>query len=166
MRGQKYDKATKERAFALFETTDNVTAIAKKIKVPVETVRGWKRKYNEICDKDPEFVKVRALKKEQMVKDAWRGIELSVKLILRRLERAIEEEQGIDELLNMVDEIAREENMTYLQKEAIKRKIATLKCEDPAKLATVLGTLYDKQALASGDSTVNAEVNVSPFEEL
>ena len=166
MRGQKYDKATKERAIALFETTDNVTAIAKKIKVPVETVRGWKRKYNEKCEKDPEFVKARALKKEQMVRDAWRGIELSVKLILRRLERALEEEQGIDELLNMVDEVCREENMTYLQKEAIKRKIATLKCEDPAKLATVLGTLYDKQALASGDSTVNAEVNVSPFEEL
>lgn len=166
MRGQKYDKTTKERAFALFETTDNVTAIAKKIKVPVETVRGWKRKYNEICDKDPEFVKVRALKKEQMVKDAWRGIELSVKLILRRLERAIEEEQGIDELLDMVDELAREEKMPYLQREALLRRVSTLKCEDPAKLATVLGTLYDKQALASGDSTVNADVTVTPFEDL
>lgn len=166
MRGETYDNEVMERAYALFELTDNNRAIGRKLGVPEATVRGWRKKYLARLETDEEFAQIRALKKERLVRDAWRGVELSVKALLRRLERAVQEEAEIDLLMTVARKAAEEEGLDPLQRTAMLNRLCGLKCEDLGKLVTVLGTLYDKQALASGDSTQNSTVTVSPFEDL
>lgn len=166
MRGEMYDNETMERAYALFELTDNNSAIGRKLGIPTATVRGWRKKYLERLETDEEFAKVRHLKKERLVRDAWKGVELSMKAMLRRLERAVQEEAEIDLLISVAKEAATEEGLDPLKREALVNRLKALKCEDLGKLGTVFGTLYDKQALASGDATENASVSITPFEGL
>lgn len=166
MRGEMYDNEVMERAYALFELTDNNSAIARKLGVPTSTVRGWRRKYETLLQTDEEFAKVRTLKKERLVRDAWRGVELSFKSLLRRLERAVREEDEIDSLIELAAQAATEEGISQQERQTLLNRLRALKCEDLGKLVTVIGTLYDKQALASGESTQNSTVTVTPFEEL
>lgn len=166
MRGEMYDNETMERAYALFELTDNNRAIGRKLGVPEATVRGWRKKYLARLETDEEFAKVRALKKERLVRDAWRGVELSMRSLLRRLERAVQEEDEIDSLIALAEQAATEEGIPQQERQALLNRLRVLKCEDLGKLVTVIGTLYDKQALASGEDTVHASVSISPFEDL
>ena len=164
MTGSKGDSATREKAYALFATEDNLSRIARELGVPDSTVRGWKKKYDEECAKDPVKAEARDEKKREFVSNCWGIMNDTVTVLARRIKRAMNEEDEIDRLIDEVTDEAVEKDLDWKKTQSIIGKVESLKCEDIVKLTTVLGTLYDKQALASGDSTVNA--NVTPFEEL
>jgi transposase-like protein len=162
--GSKADAVTREKAYALFATEDNVSRIARELGVPDSTVRGWKKKYDEECAKDPVKAKARDDQKSAFVQDCWGIINNSIKVAARRIERAANEEERIDALIDAVCDASAEADLDPKRESDILRKVESLKCEDLVKLTTVIGTLYDKQALASGDNTAN--VGVTPFEGL
>ena len=98
--------------------------------------------------------------------DAWRLIDKTKTLLERRLDRAIESE---DELDKLVDEICKLDNkqLTNEQRKSLYLKVKSLKLEQAKELAVVLGTLYDKQALANKEATAIVEGNIAikKFEE-
>ena len=98
--------------------------------------------------------------------DAWRLIDKTKTLLERRLDRAIESE---DELDKLVDEICKLDNkqLTNEQRKSLYLKVKSLKLEQAKELAVVLGTLYDKQALANKEATAIVEGNfaIKKFEE-
>ena len=164
MTGSKGDSATREKAYALFATEDNLSRIARELGVPDSTVRGWKKKYDEECKKDPVKAEARDEKKRAFVNDCWDIINDAIKVASRRINRAATEEAAIDALIDEVSDATVEIEMDQKRAYEIVKKVESLKCEDIVKLTTVIGTLYDKQALASGDNTAN--VGVTPFEGL
>lgn len=165
--GQKYNDDIKERAYALFDTNNNVEYVSRKLGVPESTLRGWKKKYEEELEKDPVLARKRAKYKADFVRRAWSSINMAQSLLARRLERAIANEDAIDALIELVDEEAIERKMPEKKRRELVGTVAGLKCEDIGKLVTILGTLYDKQALANREETeiVGGHV-VTRFEDL
>ncbi len=173
MRGEKYGDDIKEKAFALLSTNNNISAVARELNVPRTTLIKWKsdfenpKKPKKKKGKNPEkdLVKARQQKKEQFIADAWSGIEHGMSLLQRRLERADEKEDLIDKFIDIVE---RNGDLTAEESKKIAVLAKNLKIEDLGRIAVTVGTLYDKMALASGDSTANVDAKIVPkkFEDL
>lgn len=169
MRGQKYNDDLKEKAFALLAVNNSVSYVAKELGLPRSTVKSWKETYDIKAEEsgEPTIAILRQKKKEEFVENAWRLIDKTKTLIERRLDRAIESE---DELDRLVEEICRidHKDLTEPQRKALYSKISAIKIENVKELAVVLGTLYDKQALANKEATaiVEGNIGVMKFEDL
>lgn len=84
--------------------------------------------------------------------------------MLRRFRRALESEDKLDALEKELMTLPNTDLSTE-QKKALARKLAVIKVEDVGKLTTALGTLYDKQALASNEATSREEQIIKKFED-
>ena len=168
MRGQKYNNDIKEKAFALLEVNNSVSYVANELGLPRSTVKSWKEEYDKKAEEggEPTIAELRQKKKEQFVKDAWAMIEKTNTILKRRLDRAIESENEIDKLLDEIMQLNHIE-LTNAQRKALYARISVLKIEDVRALSTVLGTLYDKQALANKEATqiVEGEIAFKKFED-
>ena len=72
----------------------------------------------------------------------------------------------IDELLDEILQLDHKD-LTEPQRKALYSRIAAIKIENVKELAVVLGTLYDKQALANKEATSIVDNNVTiKFEDL
>ena len=166
-KGKKYNDDVKEKAYALFDTNNNLTYISQKLGIPKSTLFGWKKEYDARTEEDKNLAQLRTKKKEKFILGAWRSIELSQQILERRLARALEEETRIDELMLLVDESARKEGFTQEMRKGLLTRVAQLHCDDLGKLVQVLGTLYDKQALANKEATeiLGGQVTLKKFED-
>ena len=147
--GKKYNDDIKEKAFALLACNNSVADVARTLNLPYTTVQTWLNKYldqsekmsqqqeNGISNDEQDLVKLRQQKKEEFIRNAWRTIGKAHTLIERRIDKAIANPNDPDCEMNV------------------------------RELSTVLGTLYDKQALACKDATAVVESNVAlRFEDL
>ncbi len=155
VKGKKTDPATVIRVMVSWSITDNYSQTARDLDVPVNTVRDIVK----ACKDLPEFVKLRKQKREEFVEQATRIISKGQELIERRLDRALEKEDEIDELIDTVFD-ADKEDISDTDKQAIAKKLRSLQLQDIKALATVIGTEYDKRALAKGESTENTKVTI------
>lgn len=115
---------------------------------------------------EKDLAKLRKKKKEEFVESAWTLIGQCETLIGRRIARALESENAIDELLNEILMLDRKD-LTEPQRKSLYSKISAIKIENVKELAIVLGTLYDKQALANKEPTTIADNNILlKFEDL
>ena len=127
--------------------------------------------YEETSVDGLNLVELRQKKKEQFVDDAWRMLGKAQSLLERRLTRALEQEDALDALMAEFEKIGDQgEGGSLSDKElrAMYARFSALKLEDTRALSSVLGTLYDKQALASKEATqiVGGVVEVKKFEEM
>lgn len=161
-RGQKYNDDLKEKAFALLAVNNSVSLVAKELGLPRSTVKTWKEIYDKEAEEggEPTIAELRQENKKRFVDDAWRLINKTKTLLERRLDRALTNEDELDELL---DEICKLDNkeLSNEQRKALYSKIKTLKLEQTKELAVVLGTLYDKQALANKEATAIIDGNIT-----
>lgn len=163
--GKKYDDEIKEQARAMLAINDNVLQVAKALSLPESTIRSWKKSF-EREDGGQNLAKLRERKKGQFVRKAWANIDRLQALISKKLKRAEKSEEELDKLLEIVASLPDGE-LPAKEKKVLAAKLAALKLEDIGKLSTVLGTLYDKQALASNDVTevVSGTIGVAKFED-
>lgn len=168
-KGQKYNDDIKEKAIALLTVNNSVSYVARELGLPRSTVKSWKEAFDKEAEEGGEdtIAKLRQKKKEDFINDAWKLIDLSKGVLEKRLTRARDNEEALDEL---VDEICKLDykTLTSQQRQALYMKLAKIKVEDVKSLATVLGTLYDKQALANKEATaiVEGSITVKKFEDL
>lgn len=165
MRGQKHTDETRIKAIELLSVY-SVAEVARQLGLPENTVRTWAKGETKASKKDAEtLVELRAKKKQEFVNDAWDIINKAKQLINRRLSRALEQEAEIDALLDKaLEEIDSLECLPQTKaqiKKTVAGKIQALKLEDLKELSVTLGTLYDKQALASDENTVNAGIKIT-----
>ena len=107
-------------------------------------------------------------RKKAFAKNSWDIISASQKLLKKRLRRALESENEMYIILDMLksasDEIDSDEKTRIL------KNIAALKLEDAGKLSSVISSMFDKASLAEGNPTVNLhgdiETAVKKFEDL
>lgn len=134
-------------------------------------VKSAPNAYEETSAGGLNLVELRQKKKEQFVDDAWRMIGKAQSLLERRLTRALEQEDALDALMAKFEKIGDQgEGGSLSDKElrAMYARFSALKLEDTRALSSVLGTLFDKQALASKEPTtiVEGAVEVKKFEEM
>ena len=185
---KRYTKKEKAAALKRIKAGESVSAVSRDLKIPRSTLIGWKKdeatgararkKTTQAREKksdtptgdnvshkeDSQNVYVE--KKKHFSDDSWGNIDKAQQLLNRRLTRALECEDALDEMVNIVLETS-EEDLDYKQKMTLINKLRTVKVEDIKSLVVSIGTLYDKQALANGDKTgnVSGEI-VLKFEDL
>ena len=183
-RGKKTDEQTLEVARAYLAARETVAAVAGRLSVPESTVRGWRKRFEKEdaatdAAKKPvgggggkemlqhyasaDFAELRAQKKREMIERAWRIIEKAQAKVERDLDRAIEKEKQIDNAITLLGTVGSE--MSSSEIKATFKVLRELKIDDIGKLSTVMGTMYDKQALAMGDATENVGV-AKRFEDM
>lgn len=161
MRGKKTDPQTIYNIMVSYAVTGNYNKTAEQLKLPISTVEKIV-KTNK--DKD-EFVELWNKKKEDFADKATEIIDMGLKLLHRRLNTAIEHEDKLEELIGEIYQMPGEE-MNEKQKTALINKIKSLELQKLSEITTAVGTLYDKRALAKGDSTENSTITVKMGEEM
>lgn len=148
--------------------TAAMTYVARELGLPRSTVKSWKEAFDKEAEDSGEdtIAKLRKKKKEDFIKGAWGLIDLAQGVLEKRLKRARDNEEALDDL---VDEITKLDykTLTSQQRQALYMKLSKIKVDDVKSLATVLGTLYDKQALANKEATaiVEGSITVKKFED-
>ena len=66
-KGKKYNDDVKEKAYALFDTNNNLTYISQKLGIPKSTLFGWKKEYDARTEEDENLAQLRTKKKEKFI---------------------------------------------------------------------------------------------------
>ena len=149
-RGKKTAPEVIYKVMTSYAITDSYNQTAKDLNMPFETVRDIV-KANQDAD---EFVKLRQEKREEFSDKATEIINKGLLLLNRRLNRAIEEEETLDDLIEDIWAMDDKE-MSQQTKIATVNKIKNMQVHNLKDITTAIGTLYDKRALSRGEMTQN-----------
>ena len=148
--GKKYTEKERELVRARLAAGETPADIAKDMKIAKSTISDWTKQFNaDTGDKNLELL--RTQKKAEFVNRAWELIGKCETLMERRLNRALENEDDLDRIFEKM--ISDCDDLTDAGKRAMAAKFAALKLENTKEIAIILGTLYDKQALANKEPT-------------
>ena len=154
-RGKKYSDEIKEQAFLLYATCGSYAETARQLGLAKSTVKGW------VDKKEPDALEqARTEKKMEFVDKASEIIDKGLRLLDRRINTALEHE---DELDKLIDEIftSDKEEISQEEKKMLASKIRAMQLQKMGDITTAIGTLYDKRALAKGETTQNESINVN-----
>ena len=152
MQGKKTSPEDIYKIMTTWITNRNYRETARILGVPYSTVKEIVTKNK---DKD-EFVKLCSQKEQEFSDKASEIIDKGLLLLNRRLDRAMNEEESLDLLIDEIFATDREE-LTQDEKNKLITKIRSLQLQDVKAITTAIGTLFDKRALARGDSTQNID---------
>lgn len=154
-KGKKTDNETIYKIMVSMFSTNNFNETSRQLKVPVKTVE---KIYKENKDKE-EFTKLYMQKKEEFTETATRIINKATDLMEKRIDLATEHENELEEIIDEIWMTDKKE-MNETKKKALVAKIAGMQLYSLKELAVTIGTMYDKRALAKGESTVNNKFEV------
>lgn len=149
-RGKKTSPDVVYQVMALWFTNYNMRETARTLGLPLTTVK-------DIVDKNKnseKFEELRTQTEKAFAQKTTEIIEKGLLILNKRLNRAIEHEEDLDELIDDIWDIDDEE-MSYKEKDKLVNKIKTLQLQNIKDITTAIGTLYDKRALSKGEMTQN-----------
>ena len=150
MRGKKTDHDTIYNIMTSWFTTHNYEETARQLSMPSATVKDIVKAN---MDKE-EFLELRRQKENEFSDKASEIIDKGLMLLKRRMDRAIEEEETLDELIEEIWSMDDKE-MSQQTKTATVNKIKNMQLHNLKDITTAIGTLYDKRALSKGEMTQN-----------
>ena len=152
MRGKKTSPELIYKVMTSYMITHNYRETARDLGVPYATVKDIVQNNQ---DKE-EFIKLRSQKEREFADKASEIIDKGLLLLNRRLNRAIEEEETLDDLIEEIWSLDDSE-MSQQTKTATVNKIKNMQLHNLKDITTAIGTLYDKRALSRGESTQNVD---------
>lgn len=154
-KGKKTDNETIYKIMISMFSTNNFSETGRQLGIATTTVE---KIYKDNKDK-PEFVKLCNEKKEEFVDKATRIINKATNLMEQRIDLATEHENELEEIIDEIWMTDKKE-MNETKKKALVAKIAGMQLYSLKELAVAIGTMYDKRALAKGESTSNTDINI------
>ena len=154
-RGKKTDNETIYKVMLSVFSTGNYSETERQLKMPQKTVEDI---YKKNKDKE-EFAKLHEQKKDEFVQNATRIINKATELLEKRIDTALNNQDELEEIIDQIWDMDKED-MNETQKKAVVNKIAKMQLNNLSEITTALGTLYDKRALAKGESTANSKFEV------
>jgi hypothetical protein len=151
-RGKKATPETIYKVMISWIYTRNYNETARNLGMAVSSVRDI---VEDNKDND-EFAKLRIQKEDEFADKATEIIDKGLVLLKRRMDRAIEEEETLDDLIDEIDSMPDDE-MSYQKKTATINKIKSMQLHNLKDITTAIGTLYDKRALSRGETTQNID---------
>lgn len=154
-KGKKTDNETIYKIMISMFSTNNFSETSRQLNIPVTTVE---KIYKDNKDKE-EFVKLCNEKKEEFTETATRIINKATSLMEQRIDLATEHENELEEI---IDEIwlTDKKEMNETKKKALVSKIAGMQLYSLKELSVAIGTMYDKRALAKGETTNNTGISI------
>ena len=160
-RVKKTGAAKREKARALLYLNPEITVreLARGAGVGTGTAHTLKK---ELIAEDPdEFERIRTEKKQQFISEAWEVVGKALKLADKRFSKALEDEEEIEKLILSVQD----HELTQAEKRSLVSRLKALQMTNIRDIAVALGTIYDKQAVASGEPTEIVQ-SAKPLNEL
>ena len=157
-KGKKTSPELKEKCIAIAMSTGNVSEAARQTGVAQTTINTWMKENDEL-------VKLREYKKQEFVNQSWEIISAAERILKGRVERA----ENFDRLIDkQIEAVIQSEDMTEQEKVNAIEMLSQKKAENTKDMAVILGTLYDKQALANKEATaiVDGNIGIKKFEDL
>ncbi len=154
-KGQKTDNETIYKIMLSYVVTNNYSETARELNMPESTVRTIVANNKD----KKEFAKLCEQKRDEFVKAADAIIFKGTTLLNRRLDTALEKQTELDMLLDAIYDVS-DNDMKYKEKIEIAKKLSKIQLNGLNEITTVIGTLYDKRALAKGESTENTTFSV------
>lgn len=151
-RGKKATPATIYKVMISWIATRNYNETARNLGMAVSSVKDI---VDNNKDKD-EFVNLRIQKENEFADQATEIINKGLVLLSRRMNRAVEHEEELDDLIDEIWDLD-EDEMSYKEKDKLVTKIKMLQLQNIKDITTAIGTLYDKRALSRGESTQNVD---------
>ena len=109
------------------------------------------------------FEELRTFNQECFIADAGEIVGLSQRLVRQYLDYAIENRPKIERAIEVLCALG--DRISPLELRACVKVLTELKLPDIGKLSSVMGTMYDKRALARGEPTENLGGTIK-FEDL
>lgn len=150
MRGKKTSPDVVYQVMALWFTNYNMRETARTLDLPLSTVKGIVDEHKN----SEQFEELRTQTEKAFAQKTTEIIEKGLILLNKRLNRAIEHEEDLDDLIDEVWDMDDDE-MSFKEKDKLVTKIKTLQLQNIKDITTAIGTLYDKRALSKGESTQN-----------
>jgi len=171
---RRYTDKDRITALELLALGHSLSDVSRQLNIPVTTIHNWDKNKTEGAKEikkelnSEELERIRKEKKEEFVAKANDIIKKGLSLLDKRITRALEEEESIDELIVQLVKKANkgEEELNISEIKEIANKLKEMKVQRVSEITTAIGTLYDKQALAIGDATINAGIKVTLDGEL
>lgn len=164
-RGKKTSPEVIYQVMTAWAITQNLRETSRNLNLPLATVKDIVDKHKDL----DEFRQLRTQKTEEFAEKASEIINKGLILLERRMNRAIEEENNLDLLIDEIFETDREE-LSQDEKNKLIAKIRGLQLQDIKAITTAIGTLYDKRALSRGETTQNIDfatnLNVDKLAEI
>ena len=154
-KGKKTDNETIYKVMLSVFSTGNYSETARQLNMPITTVE---KIYKDNKDKE-EFVKLCNEKKEEFTETATRIINKATSLMEQRIDLATEHENELEEIIDEIWMTDKKE-MNETKKKALVAKISGMQLYSLKELSVAIGTMYDKRALAKGESTANNKFEV------
>lgn len=154
-RGKKTPPEVVYQIMASWAVTNSLKETSRVLGIPVATVKNI---VDANKDKS-EFVKLQDEKKADFAEKASDIIDKGMALLERRFNRALEQEEDLDSLIDEIFRTEREE-LSQDEKQRLVSKLKALQLQDIKAITTAIGTLFDKRALAEGNATENVAVEV------
>lgn len=146
--GKKTSPEDIAKVMTLWSVNKNLRETSRELGIPLSTVKDIVDKHRDM----PKWKQVRTQKQEEFINRATDIIFKGLNLLDRRMDRAIEEEDSLDDLIEEIYSMDDKEMSQQAKTNAV-NKIKHMQMHNIKDVTTVLGTLYDKRALASGEST-------------
>ena len=179
MKGQRISEKQIEIMRAYLAAGSSLAETARKMGLPKSTVATWKKRFeSEDVHSDERartekgagarvgdgrtFEELRTFNRERFIEEAGDIVVATQELIRYNLQRAYEQREKIDKVIDLLAE--RGAVLTDKELRSVLRTLLELKVPDIGKLSSVMGTMYDKRALANGEPTEN--VSVTKFEDM
>ena len=156
-RGSKYTDEQREQALAML-IEKSVKEVSKILNIPERTLKDWQDKPEKI---NPNFVELRNEKKKEFVEIAWSNISKANTLLGKKLDKAILLEDKIENIINKILKSNKEMSATEIND--FRRALSSMRIENVSQLSTLIGTLYDKQALSDNKPTSIVELKLEDF---
>lgn len=156
MKGRKWSAEKKSEAIEAYIATDSYAEASRMTGVGSTAILAWVQQMDpaEVERRKAEY---RAKNAERFAQKATHIIETGLDLIARRLETAADFES---ELAKVCEMIAADESIPDKKRKELLTKLDALKIQSIRDLTTAVGTMYDKRALAQGDSTDKTTVEI------
>jgi transposase len=174
-KGQKLEEKQIEVMRAYLAAGSSLAETARKMGLPKSTVATWKKRFegekpttaNDLDLERPRtekgagarvgggrtYEELRTMNQERFIADAGEIVAMSQYLVRYDLEQAIKQRENIDRVIDLL--CRRGEELTTQELRAAVKVLTELKLPDIGKLSSVMGTMYDKRALARGEPTEN-----------
>lgn len=144
----------REQVKALLVTGMSKDKVAKTLKISWDTV-------NRISEEEPDKIEeFRDIKRMQFVDRLWNSMDSALKLADKRIALAIDANQKLDQLSDMVGDSDLDPKKQY----ELQKAIENISSVPLGQISTFIGTIYDKHALMTGGKT--ADIGLSYEEQL
>ena len=183
-RGQRISQKQIEVMRAYLAAGSSISETARKMGLSKSTVATWKKCFesegvsvesaeNEQARTQKDagarvgdgrtFEELRTFNQERFIEDAGEIVGLSQRLVRQYLDYAIANRPKIERAIEVLCALG--EHIPPAQLKACVKVLTELKLPDIGKLSSVMGTMYDKRALARGEPTENVG-GVIKFEDM